>query len=94
MISRNLFLSSHCIFIVYPFIFLCNNNQLITSVPILTSLSLSHLPSLISPLSSPLCPDLYAACEAGDLAKVSELLRVMPEAVNEFIRDGKNLLMW
>ena len=83
-------LSSHCVFIVYPPVYLCKNNQLITSVPFLHTLSLS----LSLSLSPPLCPDLYAACEAGDLAKVREHLQVMPEAINEFIQDGNNLLMW
>ena len=46
----------------------------------------------ISPLPPP-SPDLLDACESGDLAVVEELLQHLPEAVNEFLFDGENLLM-
>ena len=38
--------------------------------------------------------ELYQACEEGQLEKVRSQLSKMPDAINEFIRDGKNLLMW
>ena len=39
-------------------------------------------------------PELYQACEEGQLEKVRSQLSEMPDAINEFIQDGKNLLMW
>ena len=44
------------------------------------------------PHSSP--PDLYQSCEKGDLRGVQAQLHTMPDAINEFIQDGQNLLMW
>ena len=54
-----------------------------------------NLPSLLSlPYTASPSTDLYAACERGDLETVRSELLAMPEAINEFIHEGKNLLMW
>lgn len=37
---------------------------------------------------------LYSACKVGDLDTVRDLLPNVPEAVNEFLQGGINLLMW
>ena len=37
---------------------------------------------------------LYSACKVGDLDTVRDLLPSIPEAVNEFLQGGINLLMW
>lgn len=37
---------------------------------------------------------LYSACKVGDLDTVQDLLPSVPEAVNEFLQGGINLLMW
>ena len=38
--------------------------------------------------------ELYAACQSGGLETIKELLPHVPEAVNEFLMEEKNLLMW
>ena len=47
----------------------------------------------VTVISSP-PPDLYQSCEKGDLRGVQAQLHTMPDAINEFIQDGQNLIMW
>ena len=37
---------------------------------------------------------LYSACRVGDVETVQELLPHLPEALNEELQEGMNLLMW
>ena len=46
------------------------------------------------PCSFNFLPGLFCACESGDIDMLKETLPHIPEAINDFVYEDENLLMW